>query len=125
MNSSSAEDKKLFGNCYFDNDYVCAKPDGTLIRPEDVSYKFTKLLKENNLPHIRLHDLRHSCASMLIAQGVDIKVIQEWLGHSYIATTGNIYGHLQFKQKIAKVKIQTRRIAIKTGIFSEFGVKVW
>ena len=37
---------------------------------------------------------------MLIAQGVDIKVIQEWLGHSSIATTGNIYGHLQFKQKI-------------------------
>ena len=93
--------KKMFGNCYIDNDYVCAKPDGTLIRPEDVSHKFTKLLKENNLPHIRLHDLRHSCASMLIAQGVDIKVIQEWLGHSSIATTGNIYGHLQFKQKIA------------------------
>ena len=74
--------KKLFGNCYIDNDYVCAKPDGTLIRPEDVSHKFTN-------------------ASMLIAQGVDIKVIQEWLGHSSIATTGNIYGHLQFKQKIA------------------------
>ena len=50
---------------------------------------------------IRLHDLRHSCASLLIAQGVDIKIIQEWLGHSSIANTGNIYGHLQFKQKIS------------------------
>jgi len=58
-------------------------------------------LKKHGFPHIRLHDLRHSCASMLIAQGVDIKVIQEWLGHSSIATTGNIYGHLQFKQKVA------------------------
>ena len=53
------------------------------------------------MPIIRLHDLRHSCASMLIAQGVDIKVIQEWLGHSSISTTGNIYGHLQFKQKVS------------------------
>ena len=62
--------------------------------------KFREFLKKNNLLHIRLHDLRHSWASMLIAQGVDIKVIQEWLGHSSIETTGKIYGHLQFKQKI-------------------------
>lgn len=42
----------------------------------------------------------HGCVSLLIAQGVDIKIIQECLGHSSIATTGNIYGHLQFKQNI-------------------------
>ena len=95
------ENKRLFGNCYNDNDYVCIKADGTPIRPDEASHKFSSFLKNYGFPHIRLHDLRHSCASMLIAQGVDIKVIQEWLGHSSIATTGNIYGHLQFKQKVA------------------------
>ena len=57
--------------------------------------------KEFTENQITFHGLRHSCASLLIAQGVDIKIIQEWLGHSSIATTGNIYGHLQFKQKIS------------------------
>lgn len=92
---------KLFGNCYTQNDFVCKKIDGKPFRTDEVSHKFSRLLKKNGLPHIRLHDLRHSCASMLIAEGVDIKVIQEWLGHSSIATTGNIYGHLQFKQKVS------------------------
>lgn len=94
------KNRKLFGNCYIDTDYICVKIDGSVFSPDEISYKFRLFLKKNNLPHIRLHDLRHSCASLLIAQGVDIKVIQEWLGHSSIATTGNIYGHLQFKQKI-------------------------
>ena len=100
LKEEQKEYRKLFGKCYFDSEYICVKKDGSPITPDDASYKFRLFLKKNNLPHIRLHDLRHSCASMLIAQGVDIKVIQEWLGHSSIATTGNIYGHLQFKQKI-------------------------
>ena len=94
------ENRRLFGNCYIGTDYICTKADGSAFTPDEVSHKFKLFLKNNELPHIRLHDLRHSCASMLIAQGVDIKVIQEWLGHSSIATTGNIYGHLQFKQKV-------------------------
>ena len=80
---------------------ICIKKDGGRITPYAASHKFSEFLKRNSLPHIRLNDLRHSCASLLIAQGVDIKIIQEWLGHSSIATTGNIYGHLQFKQKIS------------------------
>ena len=95
------ENRMLFGNCYTESDYICVKADGTLIQPDEASAKFKSLIKRNKMPNIRLHDLRHSCASMLIAQGVDIKVIQEWLGHSSISTTGNIYGHLQFKQKIS------------------------
>lgn len=92
---------KRFGNCYTQNDFVCKKIDGKPFRTDEVSHKFSRLLKKNGLPHIRLHDLRHSCASTLIVEGVDIKVIQKWLGHSSIATTGNIYGHLQFKQKVS------------------------
>ncbi len=50
---------------------------------------------------IRVHDLRRSCASLLYANGVSLKEIQEWFGHSDISTTSNIYTHLNFTSKIA------------------------
>ena len=49
---------------------------------------------------MRFHDLRHSCASLLLANGVPLKHIQEWLGHSDFTTTANIYAHLDYKSKI-------------------------
>lgn len=53
---------------------------GTLISPHYLTASFPKLLEKNNLRHIRFHDLRHSCASLLLANGVPLKQIQEWLG---------------------------------------------
>ena len=52
------------------------------------------------MPPIRFHDLRHSCASLLFSQGVSLKEIQAWLGHSTIGTTANIYTHLDENSKI-------------------------
>ena len=51
------------------------------------------------MKHIRFHDLRHSCASLLLARGISLKEIQEWLGHSNFSTTANIYAHLDTKLK--------------------------
>ncbi len=49
---------------------------------------------------IRFHDLRHSCASLLLKNGVQMKEIQEWLGHSDFSTTANTYAHLDYSAKL-------------------------
>ena len=78
---------------------------GTLISPHYLTSSFPKLLEKNNLRHIRFHDLRHSCASLLLANDVPLKYIQEWLGHSDIGTTANIYSHLDHKSKITSANV--------------------
>ena len=57
---------------------------------------------------IRFHDLRHSCASLMLANKVPLKMIQDWLGHSDIQTTANIYSHLdaESKQESAEIIVQ-------------------
>ena len=60
-----------------------------------------KILRLRRMRKIRFHDLRHSCESLLYANGVSLKEIQEWLRHSDISTTSNIYTHLNFNSKIA------------------------
>lgn len=86
--------KKLLGDNYHDTGYIFTKKNGDVISPNTASSMWSKLLKKYNLKHIRLHDLRHSCASLLINYGFQLKDIADWLGHSNISTTANIYGHL-------------------------------
>lgn len=84
-------------------DYVMVDELGNLILPDYISSSFKLVLEKNNLRHIRFHDLRHTCASLLLnkgkQKGVDLKDIQAWLGHSDFATTANIYSHLDATSK--------------------------
>ena len=98
------EDKKKYGSKYNNSGYVCCMEDGTPLRTDFLNHKFSKILKKNNLPHIRFHDLRHSTASYLIKNGIDLKSIQVWLGHSDFSTTADIYSHIdmEMKQNTAK-----------------------
>lgn len=80
--------------------YVCINEIGDIIKPNYVSCGFPKLLEEHGLRRVRYHDLRHSCASLLLANGVPMKQIQEWLGHSDFSTTANIYAHLEYSSKV-------------------------
>ena len=73
---------------------------GVLIKPDYISAAFPKLLDRHGLRRIRFHDLRHSCASLMLAHGVQMKDIQEWLGHSDFSTTANIYSHLDYTAKL-------------------------
>ncbi len=63
-----------------------------------------RILEQNGLRRIRFHDLRHTCASLLLANNVPMKKIQEWLGHSDFSTTANIYAHLDFQSKISSAE---------------------
>lgn len=102
------ENKKLFGNSYLNKDnYIMVDIEGKLILPDRVTKVFKKLVtnKDNDLKRIRFHDLRHSCASLLLANGVNMKEIQAYLGHSNYNCTANLYSHLESdtKQKSANV----------------------
>lgn len=95
------ENKALCKNAYHAQyeDYVCIDELGDVFKPDYITKHFRLLLKSNDLRIIRFHDLRHSCASLLLARGISLKEIQEWLGHSNFNTTANIYAHLDTKAK--------------------------
>ena len=96
------EYKRVCGNCYNTKylDYICVDEMGNIIPPNYVTEAFPKLLARHGMRHIRFHDLRHTCASMLLKNGVPMKQIQEWLGHSDFSTTANIYAHLDYNSKL-------------------------
>ena len=85
--------------CHEYDDYVCTDSMGKLLRPNYISVQFGKILKNNGFRHIRYHDLRHTCASLLLKNGIPMKAIQEWLGHSTFEVTANIYAHLDYSSK--------------------------
>ena len=102
LKEEQQENRRLCGRSYIKEylEYVCVNEIGDLIKPHYVTESFPKLLKANGMRQIRYHDLRHSCASLLLANGVPMKQIQEWLGHSDFSTTANIYAHLDYSSKL-------------------------
>ena len=107
LREQQKENRRVCGNCYskkYDG-YVFVDAMGNIFNPRSVTANFSKLLEQNGLRHIRFHDLRHSCASLLLANDVPLKQIQEWLGHSDFTTTANIYAHLDYKSKITSANV--------------------
>ncbi|MDR1769529.1 MAG: site-specific integrase, partial [Hungatella sp.] len=94
--------RKLFKRSYCRDylDYICLDQTGKLMRPNYVTDHFSWVLEKADLKKIRFHDLRHSCASLLLASGISMKQIQIWLGHSTFSTTADIYSHLDFHAQI-------------------------
>ena len=92
-------DREFYGNTYHEGDYVFRWGDGRPFSPDYVSQKFRKLLKEHNMPHIRFHELRHSAASNLLNMDFKLEDVKDWLGHSTIKTTADVYGHLDASRK--------------------------
>ena len=74
--------------------FVCSDKNGQGMKPDVLTHDFKKFLADRGLRHIRYQDLRHSCASLLIAAHVPLIQVQHWLGHSTMLTTANMYAHL-------------------------------
>lgn len=99
LKTQKEKNRILFGKEFHDNDYVFVWDDGRLYAPDFVSKKFAKIIKQNNMPAITFHNLRHSTASILLEMGWDIKHIQLWLRHADIKTSLQIYTHICENQK--------------------------
>ena len=77
------------------NGWVFCDTQGGPIRKSNLLRRsFKPLLKKAGLPPIRFHDLRHTCATLLLTQGVPLRVVQEILGHTLFSTTADIYAHV-------------------------------
>lgn len=86
---------RLFlGESLQDNDLVFSRPDGRPLLPDTVTKTWIKLARRNGLSGVRLHDARHTHASLLLKQGIHPKIVQERLGHATIATTLDTYSHV-------------------------------
>lgn len=108
--------RKLCGNCYTESDYIFVNDMGVPYKPNYVTQHFKIVLKNHKLRDIRFHDLRHTCASLLLKNGVSMKDIQEWLGHSDYSTTANTYAHLDTQSKNNSATKMTGVFSIDPGI---------
>jgi integrase len=79
------------GPAWTDTGLVFTKPDGTAFHPATVTEQFHALVAAAELPPVRLHDLRHGAATLALAAGTDLKIVQEMLGHSTITLTADTY----------------------------------
>lgn len=93
-------------------DYVCVNEIGERLKPDYVTHKFKELLEANNMKPIRFHDLRHSCLSLLVHNNFNMKLVQDYAGHSDFTITANTYAHTDLNEKQAEVNAITSLLAI-------------
>ena len=91
--------KNLLESEYKDNKLIVCNEDGDFIKPGYFTKNFNRFLKRNNLKVIRFHDLRHSCASLMLKSGVPMKIASQILGHSTIGITADLYTHVLHESK--------------------------
>lgn len=92
--ASQQIEREAIGRGYRDSDLVFAKVDGAPIHPESFSQAFERKSRAAGVPRIRLHDLRHTHATLLLQAAVPPKVVSERLGHATVAFTMQVYAHV-------------------------------
>nr|WTB30958.1 site-specific integrase [Streptomyces sp. NBC_00830] len=92
-----AREREQAGAGWQDSGYAFTRPDGYPIEPATLTRHFNALLREAHLRPIRFHDLRHSTATLLLEQDVELVVIKELLGHAHIGVTATVYAHVRLR----------------------------
>jgi integrase len=106
-----AKNRLKYGEEYIESDFVFTDERGELLRPDYITKTFRKFIKENNLPEIRFHDLRHSFCSILIRNGVDPRTVQRILGQADVDLTLSVYTHTVDSSKEEALKIYERLLS--------------
>jgi len=99
-----ASERLLDDNLLKDSELVFTKPDGSPIRPDTITQAWSALAKKCDISASRLHDARHTHASIMLKQGIHPRIVQERLGHSTIAITLDTYSHVSLGLQEAAVK---------------------
>jgi integrase-like protein len=86
--------RRALGKAWVDSGLVFTGTDGSPLHPATISTRFRELITDAGLPPVRLHDLRHGAATLTLATGADLKVVQDLLGHSSITITADTYAHV-------------------------------
>lgn len=113
--AENKELKTLCGNSYSTEwlGYICVHQLGEIIDPDYITNRHRDLLKKAGLPHVRFHDLRHSCVGLMMANEVPMERVRDWVGHSDIRTTVNTYGHLEYHSKKQTAEIIGNSLTMK------------
>jgi len=112
LREEQAENRQLCGNSYDLRflDYVCVDALGERIKVNYVTSSFPLMLKRHNMRRIRFHDLRHSCASLMLANGVSMKQIQEWGSVTATSPQRQIYTHISITVQKSRQPTQSPRV---------------
>lgn len=116
---------KICGDCYHHSDYIYVNELGIPYKPNYVTQHFALMLKKLGLRKITFHELRHTCASLLLKSNVSMKDIQAWLGHSTYHTTANIYAHLDSSSKELTSSAMIGNINIEKSLAEKANDQMW
>jgi integrase len=114
-----AEERIAIGEAWHDHGLIFPSQTGTPLDPDNISHVFSRISHRAGLGHWHLHELRHSGASLMLAQGTDLYVVSEVLGHSSVAITKDVYGHLVEGQKRAAATLMS--VALLHDVGSQSG----
>ena len=88
------EERLFVGPAWTDHGFVFAEPDGSFLHPDKISRRLRKLVQDSALPYVRLHDLRHTHATLALRAGIHPKIVSERLGHATVGITLDLYSHV-------------------------------
>ena len=103
-------------------EFVCCHSDSSQLNPDVVTKWFRRTASRRGFKQVRLHDLRHTHASLMLAKGIHLKIVSERLGHSSIGITGDLYSHVL--PSVQEEAVSRFEAEWKKGMAKEWQIRV-